>query len=266
MNLGLSEAALIERRNGIGGSDAAAIIAGGESWYELWLDKTGQRPPRKIMGDWDSALRHTTEGLQLDWYAHITGSPATRRGEVVISQDFPILRCTLDGYDVADDLVIQAKHVSSFTPNAINWCLEHYSPQLNHEAMVCKAKGAVMTIIVGMAEPIHRKLTFDPFFAEAYLDRARAFWSYVEMRKEPPGDYSRLAVPLPESAMKEISMDGNNAWADAAARWKDNKDAAAKFEGARADLKKLLASDVKTATGHGVIASRDKRGLTIKSA
>ena len=79
----LTEAQLIERQNGIGGSDAKKIVSG--AWHELWLDKTGRQTPKAILTPWDVSVRHALEPLVMDDYAEQNNRPVTRRGDLVIS-------------------------------------------------------------------------------------------------------------------------------------------------------------------------------------
>ena len=50
----LTKEALIERRKGLGGSDAAKIVAG--DWHALWLDKTGRVEPEDLSAVWPVQL------------------------------------------------------------------------------------------------------------------------------------------------------------------------------------------------------------------
>lgn len=264
IGLGLTKEQLIERRKGIGGSDALKIIIGGEEWYNLWLDKTGRAEPKKVMGAWDDALRHWTEILNLDWYQHTTGHDISRRGEVVVSSTYGFMRCTLDGYDATDNRVVQAKHVSSFTPDAINWCVEHYSPQLCHEMIASGSPCAAMSIIVGMSEPVVRNITFDPFYAEVYVTRCREFWEYVANDKEPPGGPAPLAPPVAYVDMVEEEIK-TNSWANDAGLWLANKQAAKTFTTSAEALKTAVKPNIRRAYGFGVEVTRAKNNsLTVR--
>lgn len=257
------------RRQGIGASDASKILEGGEAWAELWAIKTGRTEQKRIMSDWDAALRHTTEALQCDWYEHIAGIGVAARGDGVEYSDWPILRCHLDGLILGfpRNIVFECKHLSEWTKDPIDWAIEKYLPQCSHQMIVTGTDEAILSVLVGMKEPTQVKLTLDPFFAEVYLARCKEFWSYVE-RDEPPPGAEKLSAPksVPIEEMRTVSFEGNNQFADFAADWLTNKVAAKKFESAAKGIKEMIEPDVKEASGYGVTVKRNKSGLTIKEA
>lgn len=256
---------LIERRKGIGASDAAKIIQGGPAWAELWKDKTGREVPKRIMSEWDAALRHCTEGLQCDWYEHKTGERVGSRGTAQVWDEWPVMRCTLDGLTVSSSVVFEAKHVSQFTPDPINWAIEKYTPQVMHQMIVCKADKAVLSIVVGMAEPKWVTFTLDPFQVEAYLERCHEFWGYVERDEPPPGAEAMPLSVISYEEMKAVDLSGNNEFGAFADDWKNNKSAAKSFSDAEKALKGLVEPDVKLAFNDTIEIKRNKAGsLSIK--
>lgn len=254
------------RKKGIGASDASKILEGGEAWAELWAVKTGRLVQPRIMSDWDAALRHTTEALQCDWYEHSTGIKVSARGQSIECGTWRVLRCTLDGLTV--DGVFECKHLSEWTKDPINWAVEKYLPQVSHQMIVTGTDEAILSVLVGMKEPIQVKLTLDPFFAEVYLARCKEFWSYVERDEPPPGAAKLLEPPksIPIEEMRVVDFTGNNQFSDFAADWLENKLAAKKFESAAKGIKEMIEPDVKEASGHGVLVKRTKSGLTIKES
>lgn len=259
---GLTAEALAERRKGIGGSDAAAIVAGGEAWWQLWMEKTGRAEGVDLSDNFQVQLGHATEKLNLDWYELKTGRAVTRRGEVIISAEHPMLRCTLDGFDAEAATVVQAKHVNGFSKS--EELVARYTPQVTHEMIVAQVPNGILSVIIGTNDPQRLPIDYDAFFADEYIERAREFWSFVAADKEPPGAPA-LAVPQPK-ALRKVDMTGNNLWADLAFQWGECRGPAKQFKDAEAGLKKLIEADVAEAWGHGIIAKRDGRGLTIKAA
>ena len=201
IQLQLSPEALIERRKGVGGSDAPKIIRG--EWYDPWLDKTGQVEPKAIMSDWNYAWRMATETLQMDWHEHKTGTRVIYRGEVIVSERYPFMRCTLDGWDDALHVPINAKQLSKWTKEAREWAIEHYTPQIVHEAIVTGAEYGLLSLLHGEKEPEILKIEVNPIFAADLICAEEAFWGYVQ-RREPPPDAPALKVPMLASEMKKL--------------------------------------------------------------
>jgi len=60
-------------------------------------------------------------------------------------------------------------------------------------------------------------------------------------------------------------MTGSNEWAFNAAAWLESQDAKKVFDIAVKDIKALIETDVKLASGHGIVARRAKNGaITIR--
>lgn len=262
--MALTPEQLIERRKGIGGSDALKIMGTDEDWYALWLDKTGRREPDQILAPWDAALRHHCEGLILDWYDVEFKRPITRRAELVVSEEYPMLRCNLDGADMSIPKVVDAKMLNLFTPDAVSWCKSHYAWQIMHQMICCQVPNGALYVSLGMKRPFLIEFEYDDFTASEYTDRCRQFWSYVEQDKEPAGAPPPIEPPIPREEMRVVDMTGNNLWSDLAHRWLETEAPAKAFAKAVTDVKGLVEKDVREASGHGIIASRDGRGVTIK--
>lgn len=261
--LGLTDAQIAARRNFIGGSDALAIVSG--DWFPLWEQKTGRAVSRSILSPWDAAVRHTLEPLILDWYEETNGRPITRRGETVVHAEHRYLGCNLDGWDAALAKPIDAKALNIWTPNPLQWCIEHYTPQMHHQMIVTGATCAALHVSLGMKEPQPIEIELDEFFAATYIESCRDFWRFVEADEPPPGG-PVLTVPVAPDAMRTVSMAGSNAWGAAAGDWLANKESSSKFLKAGTELKALVEADVREAFGHGVRVTRDKRGLSVKES
>jgi hypothetical protein len=61
-------------------------------------------------------------------------------------------------------------------------------------------------------------------------------------------------------AFREISLEGNNAWAASAADWLKHREAAKIHQAAVVSIKELIEDDVSRAFGHGIDVRRSKAG------
>jgi len=107
----MTEVNLAERRNGIGGSDIAAIV--GESpWktaLDVWLDKTGRAEPTP---DTPATKRgRFLEGALLNWYAEETGREVELPG-LLVNPKRTWQRANLDGDDPRGEAVLECKSAS----------------------------------------------------------------------------------------------------------------------------------------------------------
>jgi len=257
---------IIERKKGIGSSDAAKIMTGSdEVWFDLWREKTGRYEPPPILDPWNALLRHHIEPAMMDFYETAYSCTVIRRGEAVISEEFPILRATLDGANMAEPRLIDAKLLNIFTPDPVSWATEKYAWQMVHQMTVCQVPNASLYVSLGMKKPDRLDFEYNEFEAMEYVDRCLQFWDYVVRDVEPPGAPAAVAAPMPVDKMRVVDMSSSNAWGQWAGEWLENQKAASRFKAAEKEIKELVEADVRDASGFGVRAVRDGRGLSVKA-
>jgi hypothetical protein len=269
------------RRNFIGGSEIHILVNGDPyEVHRLWRIKTGREEPDDLSDLFHVILGQWTEALNLAWlekrFSQAAGQSdadfyengprvrVTRRGERVYHPRYEWAACTLDGWLEERRRVVQCKHVNAFSK--IDAVVERYQPQIQWEALVTGAEGGILSVIVGTNEPEYRDIELDPVYAGQLMELAERFMAYVKS-DTPPHDIAPLPVK-PAKAPKairvgEIAMTGNNEWADAAARWLQNVEAASAFERAAKDLKSLVPAQVARAWGHGVEVKANKAGALV---
>lgn len=246
----------------IGGSDANIILSGSpERVVRLWREKRGEEAPEYLSSNIAVMLGSWSESFNRQWYERSTGRRVTRAGERVACGRHSWRSCTLDGYVVEPAAIWEAKHTSAFTkPDEV---LARYMPQLQHNMAVARCGRAVLSVIFGNAKWEVFEVASDWLYQEDLLAAENRFWDCVQSG-EPPA----AAVPPPPPkpvGVREVCLDGKNAWAAAAADWLAHREAARKHQGACATLKDLVEPDVARAFGHGIEARRNKAGaLTIK--
>ena len=161
----------------------------------------------------------------------------------------------------ASGAVFEAKHTNSFVK--ADEVLERYMPQLQHNMAVAGADRAVLSVIFGNAKYEMFEVAADWLYQLDLMKAEQAFWSAV-LSGEPPVAVEPPPAPRPV-ATRELSFEGNNAWASAAADWLETGKAAKTHASACKTLKDLLDDDVGRAFGHGIEAKRSKAGaITIR--
>lgn len=246
-----------KRRATLGGSDAVTVCNGSaEDRLKLWQVKTGAAQPDDLSDVFPVHLGTVTEDLNLWWFAKQTGLEL-RDEQRVFVQGFR--SCTVDGMVTVNgvDAVVEAKHIGErfSMQDAIN----RYQPQLHHNMIVTGTKRAFLSVIRGNIWD-YAEIELDADYAQKVLLAEADFWECVTM-KMPPGDAPvKIEAPPPT---RVVDMTGSNAWADAAAEWLATKPIAKRFDTAAATLRSLIDADVKAATGHGLSASRNKRGAIL---
>jgi hypothetical protein len=268
MKLGLTAEQKVARRACIGGSDAGAIVAGGEEWRKLWAIKTGRLQDDDLSDILAVQMGSFTEPFNCFWYEKMTGRAVTRRGDRAQHPRWDFLACNLDGATTTaagEPASFQAKHVG----RAGDQMVLRYTAQCTHEALCCGYDHYVMSAFIGNSKWEMTEGEVDPFFAADYLGKCADFWSFVRADMEPP-DAPPLPVPAPRKLRRvvlEDSPDGINNWPNWGAAmveyldtWKGTKVAADLHGLASRSVKELMPEDVGTILRYSVKAAKDKAG------
>jgi len=260
--LEMDSVALIERNTGIGGSDANTILSGdADRIMRLWREKRGEADPEDLSGVLPVMLGSWTEAFNRQWYERESGLQVSRVGAVEICKDHEWRRCTLDGYVEAIGSVFEAKHVGAFRkPEEV---VESYMPQLQHNMAVSNTDRALLSVIFGNQKWEVYEIAYDWLYQEELLIAETRFWDCVKFGERP---VPALVPPAPKPVgIREMCLEGNNAWAAAAADWLECREAAKRHTAAVSALKSMVEGDVTRAFGHGVEIRRSKAGaLSIK--
>lgn len=250
------------RRQGIGGSDARKIMDG--EWLYLWEEKTGRAEPEDLSEVLPVQLGTFTEPFNAAWFArHASKVVTTDDCEHLVHPAHPFMRANLDGRIVFEDAFLECKHVNQYSkPDEI---VSRYYPQLQHCLAVSGLTKCYLSVIIGTMNYEYFEVARDEEYIDRLITREAEFWGYVENDIPPPmREAETVAVAF--DAMREVDLTGNNAWANQAGIWIQNKVAATSFKDAEKAIKELVEADVKLAHGHGIKCSRSKAGsLTIRS-
>jgi predicted phage-related endonuclease len=250
------------RLEGVGGSDANIILSADEEQVlKLWRVKRREEPEEYLSDILPVMLGCWTEAFNRQWYEKMTGYAVSAVGAAMSCDRHNWRRCTLDGYVSAEGAVWEAKHTSAFSkPDEL---LRRYMPQLQHNMAVAKAERAILSVIFGNHKWEVFQVEADWLYQEDLLIAEARFWDCVRTGERP------VPAPVPPApkavGVREVSFEGNNAWASAALDWLTHKDAARTHAVAGSLIRSLIEDDVARAFGHGIEAKRSKSGaLTIR--
>ncbi|WP_225741624.1 lambda-exonuclease family protein [Halospina sp. K52047b] len=192
------------RRNGLGGSDAAAAVGLSpyQSPLELWMVKTGRdatlpKPDPDDQGSpvyWGNVL----EPIVAEHYSKRTGRKVRRVNSVLQHPDpnKAWMLANLDYAVVGDDevQVLECKTAGEFGSRKWrNGVPDYVQCQVQHQLAVTGKKAAdVCVLLCGQELKIYRIQRDDELIAEL-IRLERQFWSYVESDIPLPADYSDSA-------------------------------------------------------------------------
>jgi predicted phage-related endonuclease len=258
--LRLLDEAILDRRDGIGGSDANVILSGNSDRIRrLWLEKRGEVEAADLSTNLSVMLGSWTEPFNRQWYEQLSGAAVSDIGRSFSCARYEWRRCTVDGR--VGDTIWEAKHTNAFArPDEV---LERYMPQLQHNMAVTGYQQAVLSVIFGNHKFEIFEVAADWLYQIELVDAEQRFWDCVLSGEEPVA----VEPPPPPRPIgtREVSLEANNAWASAAFDWLKHRDAAKTHAAACASIKSLVEDDVARAFGHGIEAKRSKSGaITIK--
>lgn len=199
------------RRAGIGGSDAAALVACHpyHSLVSLWADKTGRIPPTED----NQRLRwgRRLEAAILDEYEHVTGRRVVDQREAV-----PHLLADIQGVEMLQhpDVGVAIGNADGFVEDETaltvidgktvgfgqfgEWISNgkpplNYLVQLAHYQEITGAKWGTIAAFTGLDDPLYvYTQERDPDFGARLLEAEDTFWRrYVVPDKEPPADATK---------------------------------------------------------------------------
>lgn len=250
----------IERRlSFLGASEAKIVMEGSpEDVAKLIAIKRGERKPDNLSLNRAVQMGHVTEPLNRFWYTLETGATLIGVGEPPIRcADAEYIAATLDGFDPELEAPFEAKYHGGF--ETIDDLIGRYFWQLQQQMVVTNTKHAVLSVIYGLNSRYeYRLIAADPVSQMELKWRARDVWKCVLTGEPWPELLPVTASKAEIKAYKTVDLSTNNAFADAAARFLENQDAAKKFAQAKVDLKSTFPADALKVHGFGVIGTRDR--------
>jgi putative phage-type endonuclease len=190
------------RKNGIGGSDAAAAVGLNPymSPLELWLTKTGRDAnlPRPDPHDTTEPIYWGTllEPIVAASYTKQTNHKVRRVNAVLQHPTIPFMLANVDREVVGcrDVQLLECKTTGEF--GARLWrdgVPEYVQLQVQHQLAVTGKQAAdVAVLICGQKLEVHRVVRDDALIAKL-IELEAAFWRYVETDTPPPADGSDSA-------------------------------------------------------------------------
>lgn len=258
----LTPAQIEARRGKLTASRVACLMTGDAiAIMRLYREMIGEELPEDLSAVWPVRLGEATEQLNLDWY-EMSGSPLTRRGEVVTHRLYPWAAATLDGWDETLGCPVETKHVGGREPLEV--IIDRYQPQMQWQMECTGATQCALSVVMGANAPVVEYVERDAAYAGEMLNRGRQFMACVEKRREP---VVLDPVPVPVDATKIYDMTGNNAWALHAGQWIETREAASRNKDAEKILKAAVPDDAKKCHGHAIQITRDRAGrLSLREA
>lgn len=188
------------RKQGIGGSDAAAIcgLSRWRSPMDVWLEKTSQIEPEKAgeAAYWGQIM----EPIIREEFTIRTGMKVTTVSYMLQHRRFPFMLANLDGI-VQDPArgqgIFEAKtaglYASSEWDNALP---DEYAIQVQHYLAVTGLPFACVAVLIGGNQFKWLYLERDDAVIDLIIQLESRFWRLVQTNTPPPLDGSRATTEL----------------------------------------------------------------------
>src|SRR5690625_3499769 len=190
---------LRERKKGIGGSDASAIL-GFNPWksaFELYIDKTSDH-----VEEIDNEAIHfgnVLEDIVAEEFTRRTGKKVRRRNQMFKHREHPFMLANIDRDVVGERALLECKTTNAF--NADAWEGDHIPPayicQLQHYMAVLDYEKAYIAVLIGGQKFVWKEIERDDEFIEMMIEAEKHFWNEHVLKGIPPEiDGSRSASEL----------------------------------------------------------------------
>jgi putative phage-type endonuclease len=214
---------LANRRKGIGGSDAAAILqlSPGRTPMDIWLDKTGRTEPERFVDedrDFLLALGNELEAGIARLYTRKTGRDLEQipPGAVLFHRSYPVLIGTPDRLVVGESRGVEIKTENSFQnkfgapgdPGAVPL---HYEIQCRHYMAITDRDVWDVPVLKGAAKLDIHTIERDRELEDMMIEQLLAWWeSHIVDDVPPPVDgsdawRSHLATKFPRNILPVVA-------------------------------------------------------------
>lgn len=193
------------RRQGIGGSDAAAIL-GISPWttrYQLWEDKTGRSKPKE--SNWAQERGTAMEPVARAWYELKTG--IEMRDGCVVHSEFPFMRCSLDGGsdEARRALEIKCPGQKDHDTAKEGRVPDKYFPQCQHALIVTGYDSLDYVSFQSHQDAVIINVKPDAEWCKKYFEEAHRFWFDHVVADVPPELSEKDFQKMPKELANEVS-------------------------------------------------------------
>lgn len=179
---------VIDRKTGIGGSDATLLVAG--KWKELYEIKKGIKE-EDLSFVLPVQLGIHTESFNREWFSANTDLAVQEIDQTLVHKKYDFILANIDGYVLNEHLkpkaIFEAKHTNMMTKE--DTIIEKYYAQVQHYMMVSNMKEAFLSVIFGNVRWKAFHIKQDKKFQKKLLNAEYQFWTLHMEKDVSPDDY-----------------------------------------------------------------------------
>lgn len=179
---------VIDRKTGIGGSDATLLVSG--KWKELYEIKKGIKE-EDLSFVLPVQLGIHTESFNREWFSANTDLAVQEIDQTLVHKKYDFILANIDGYVLNEHLkpkaIFEAKHTNMMTKE--DTIIEKYYAQVQHYMMVSNMKEAFLSVIFGNVRWKAFHIKQDKKFQKKLLNAEYQFWTLHMEKDVSPDDY-----------------------------------------------------------------------------
>ena len=177
---------LKQRRNGIGGSDAAAIMLEDYKYqtpYGLWLDKTGAVPITET-SSLKCRMGTYLEPFVAELFTEATGLRVRRLNAMLFNDTYPFMFADIDRRIEGREEGLECKTTSAFNQNCFDdeVYFPHYYVQMQHYMAVTGWKKWHLAVLIGNHKFMHYECERNEEDIAEIIRKESEFWDLVRTR------------------------------------------------------------------------------------
>lgn len=180
---------LARRKQGIGGSDVAAVLGVSpyRTPYQVWMDKTGKAPECE-----ETEILHFGQVLEqviADEFVRRNGVKVQKRNAMYRHKDHPELVANIDRY-VVGGKILECKTCNAFAADKFgkdgDSVPDEYLLQVQHYMHITGIHDAVLAVLIGGNQYRQFELVYDSALAEFAAAKCVEFWQKYVLTNTPP--------------------------------------------------------------------------------
>lgn len=194
---------LLARREGIGASDAAAVVGipAFNTPLEIWLYKTGRLEPEEVNINSPAYWGNLLEDDVADAYADFTGHKVRKANATLRHADHPWMLCHLDRLVIGKRIILECKTADKnmaylWGDSGTDQIPDPYLIQVQHQMAVKRYHEAHVAVLIGGNDfrcyPIRR----DEQLINFIVSKEHHFWHNHVLADVPPPSVSRQDLAL----------------------------------------------------------------------
>lgn len=214
----LTDAQKEARKNGLGGTDVAAImgLSPYKTPYELWLEKTGVIEPQTILTEDRLRLRHAHEETIAREYAFRNNCKLRRVNKTLYHKKYSFMLCHLDRIVLGAHKILECKSSSAFMKQhfgdaGTDQIFPHYVIQVQHQMAITGFDLTDVAALIDIDDYREYPIQRDNDIIKVIEDACDKFWNFYVKEKVPPdltciNDY-KLAYPINNGTFVQATND-----------------------------------------------------------